>query len=323
MGNQQNIKDDMKVFTLSANEPLAQEIADHLGVELGKCKVNRFSDQEVQVDVLESVRGKDIFVVQPTSEPVNAHLMELLIMIDALRRASARRINLVIPYYGYARQDRKSRPREPITAKLVANLLETAGADRVVSIDLHAAQIQGFFDIPIDHLTSVPLITKYFEDEKHDLNYEEEVVIVSPDHGGVTRARRMAERLGSPIAIIDKRRPRANVAEVMSIVGDIKGKTAIVIDDIIDTGGTIKLAADKLIEEGATEVYVCCSHPVLSGKAIENLQESQIKEVIVTNSIKLPEEKQIDKIKQLSVGELLAEAITRIHEERSVSRLFD
>ena len=323
MGNQQNIKDDMKVFTLSANEPLAQEIADHLGVELGTCKVNRFSDQEVQVDVLESVRGKDIFVVQPTSEPVNAHLMELLIMIDALRRASARRINLVIPYYGYARQDRKSRPREPITAKLVANLLETAGADRVVSIDLHAAQIQGFFDIPIDHLTSVPLITKYFEDEKHDLNYEEEVVIVSPDHGGVTRARRMAERLGSPIAIIDKRRPRANVAEVMSIVGDIKGKTAIVIDDIIDTGGTIKLAADKLIEEGATEVYVCCSHPVLSGKAIENLQESQIKEVIVTNSIKLPEEKQIDKIKQLSVGELLAEAITRIHEERSVSRLFD
>lgn len=323
MGNQQNIKDDMKVFTLSANEPLAQEIADHLGVELGKCKVNRFSDQEVQVDVLESVRGKDIFVVQPTSEPVNAHLMELLIMIDALRRASARRINLVVPYYGYARQDRKSRPREPITAKLVANLLETAGADRVVSIDLHAAQIQGFFDIPIDHLTSVPLITKYFEDEKHDLNYEEEVVIVSPDHGGVTRARRMAERLGSPIAIIDKRRPRANVAEVMSIVGDIKGKTAIVIDDIIDTGGTIKLAADKLIEEGATEVYVCCSHPVLSGKAIENLQESQIKEVIVTNSIKLPEEKQIDKIKQLSVGELLAEAITRIHEERSVSRLFD
>ncbi|WP_040928185.1 ribose-phosphate diphosphokinase [Nosocomiicoccus massiliensis] len=323
MENQQNIKDDMKVFTLSANEPLAQEIADHLGVELGKCKVNRFSDQEVQVDVLESVRGKDIFVVQPTSEPVNAHLMELLIMIDALRRASARRINLVVPYYGYARQDRKSRPREPITAKLVANLLETAGADRVVSIDLHAAQIQGFFDIPIDHLTSVPLITKYFEDEKHDLNYEEEVVIVSPDHGGVTRARRMAERLGSPIAIIDKRRPRANVAEVMSIVGDIKGKTAIVIDDIIDTGGTIKLAADKLIEEGATEVYVCCSHPVLSGKAIENLQESQIKEVIVTNSIKLPEEKQIDKIKQLSVGELLAEAITRIHEERSVSRLFD
>ena len=249
--------------------------------------------------------------------------MALLIMVDALKRASARRINLVIPYYGYARQDRKSRPREPITAKLVANLLETAGADRVVSIDLHAAQIQGFFDIPIDHLTSVPLITKYFEDEKNDLNYEEEVVIVSPDHGGVTRARRMAERLGSPIAIIDKRRPRANVAEVMSIVGDIKGKTAIVIDDIIDTGGTIKIAADKLIEEGAKEVYVCCSHPVLSGKAIQNLSESQIKEVIVTNSIQLPEEKQIDKIKQLSVGELLAEAITRIHEERSVSRLFD
>ena len=321
--NQNNPEDNMKVFTLSANEPLAEEISEHLGVELGKCKVNRFSDKEVQVDILESVRGKDIFVVQPTSEPVNDHLMELLIMVDALKRASARRINLVIPYYGYARQDRKSRPREPITAKLVANLLETAGADRVVSIDLHAAQIQGFFDIPIDHLTSVPLITKYFEDEKNDLNYEEEVVIVSPDHGGVTRARRMAERLGSPIAIIDKRRPRANVAEVMSIVGDIKGKTAIVIDDIIDTGGTIKIAADKLIEEGAKEVYVCCSHPVLSGKAIQNLSESQIKEVIVTNSIQLPEEKQIDKVKQLSVGELLAEAITRIHEERSVSRLFD
>src|SRR5699024_10344704 len=215
---------NLKVFTLSSNEPLANEIANHLGVELGKCTVKHFSDKEIQVDVLESVRGKDIFVVQSTSEPVNEHLMELLIMIDALKRASAKRINIVMPYYGYARQDRKSRPREPITAKLVANLLEVAGADRVISIDLHAAQIQGFFDIPIDHLTAVPLITDYFAKEKSELNYTDDVVIVSPDHGGVVRARRMAERLGSPIAIIDKRRPRANVAEVMSIVGDFKNK---------------------------------------------------------------------------------------------------
>jgi len=314
---------NLKVFTLSSNEPLANEIANHLGVELGKCTVKHFSDKEIQVDVLESVRGKDIFVVQSTSEPVNEHLMELLIMIDALKRASAKRINIVMPYYGYARQDRKSRPREPITAKLVANLLEVAGADRVISIDLHAAQIQGFFDIPIDHLTAVPLITDYFAKEKSELNYTDDVVIVSPDHGGVVRARRMAERLGSPIAIIDKRRPRANVAEVMSIVGDIKNKIAIVIDDIIDTGGTISLAADKLIDEGAKEVYVCCSHPVLSGPAIENLGKSKIKEVIVTNSIQLPDEKRIDKVTEISVGKLLAEAVLRVHQERSVSRLFD
>lgn len=247
--------------------------------------------------------------------------MELLIMVDALKRASAKTINLVMPYYGYARQDRKSRSREPITAKLVANLLETAGADRVISLDLHAPQIQGFFDIPIDHLMGVPLLSDYFS-EKEDLNFDD-VVVVSPDHGGVTRARKMADRLKTPIAIIDKRRPRPNVAEVMNIVGDIEGKTAIIIDDIIDTGGTIKLAAQALVDKGAKEVYACCTHPVLSGPAIERIESSIIKELVVTNSIQLAEEKKIGKITELSVGALIAQAIVRVYKEESVSTLFD
>ena len=242
-------------------------------------------------------------------------------MIDAVKRASARTVNVVIPYYGYARQDRKARSREPITAKLVANLLETAGATRVIVLDLHAPQIQGFFDILIDHLVAVPLLSDYFLNESGiDL---ENVIIVSPDHGGVTRARKMADRLKAPIAIIDKRRPRPNVAEVMNIVGNVEGKTAIIIDDIIDTAGTISIAASALIESGAKEVYACCTHPVLSGPAVQRINDSVIKELIITNSIALPEEKKSPKIKQLSVARLLAETIVRVHEQKSVSTLFD
>ncbi len=312
---------NLRLFSLNGNEPLAEEISRHIGIPLGECEVKRFSDEEVSISIEESVRGCDVFVIQPTSQPVNEHLMELLIMVDALKRASAKTINLVIPYYGYARQDRKSRSREPITAKLVANLLETAGANRVISLDLHAPQIQGFFDIPIDHLMGVPLLSDYFS-EKEDLDFEE-VVVVSPDHGGVTRARKMADRLKTPIAIIDKRRPKPNVAEVMNIVGEIEGKTAIIIDDIIDTGGTIKLAAQALVDKGAKEVYACCTHPVLSGPAIERIESSIIKELVVTNSIQLAEDKKIDKIKELSVGALIAQAIVRVYKEESVSTLFD
>ena len=313
----QYLDPNLKVFSLNSNSELAKEIASEIGVELGKCSVTRFSDGEVQINIEESIRGCDVFVIQSTSQPVNEHLMELLIMIDALKRASAKTINVVNPYYGYARQDRKARSREPITAKLVANLLETAGAHRVIALDLHAPQIQGFFDIPIDHLMGVPILSDYFA--KKNLN---DIVIVSPDHGGVTRARKMADRLKAPIAIIDKRRPRPNVAEVMNIVGNIEGKTAILIDDIIDTAGTITLAANALVENGAAEVYACCTHPVLSGPAIERIQNSQIKELVVTNSIALPSEKKIDKVVELSVAPLLAEAVIRVHEEQSVSTLF-
>ncbi|WP_042147507.1 ribose-phosphate diphosphokinase [Paucisalibacillus sp. EB02] len=309
---------NMKVFSLNSNRKLAEEIANHIGISLGKCMVTTFSDGEVQINIEESVRGCDVYVVQSTSSPVNQHLMELLIMLDALKRASAKTINVVMPYYGYARQDRKARAREPITSRLVADLIETAGADRVITLDLHAPQIQGFFDRPIDHLQGVPLLSDYFEAKNFD-----DVIVVSPDHGGVTRARKMADRLKAPIGIIDKRRPRPNVAEVMNIIGNIEGKTAILIDDIIDTAGTITLAANALIENGAKEVYACCTHPVLSGPAIERIENSQIKELIVTNSIPLKEDKMIDKITQLSVAPLIGEAIIRVHEEQSVSILFD
>jgi ribose-phosphate pyrophosphokinase len=308
----------LKLFTLNSNTALAEQIAKEVGVELGKCSVAKFSDGEIQINIEESIRGCDVFVIQSTSAPVNEHLMELLIMIDALKRASAKTVNIVMPYYGYARQDRKARAREPITAKLVANLLETAGAHRVITLDLHAPQIQGFFDILIDHLMGVPILADYFESKNLD-----DIVIVSPDHGGVTRARKMADRLKAPIAIIDKRRPRPNVAEVMNIVGNIEGKTAILIDDIIDTAGTITLAANALIENGASEVYACCTHPVLSGPAIERIQNSKIKELVVTNSIALSEDKITDKITQLSVAPLIGEAIIRVYEEQSVSTLFD
>ncbi|MBP3039322.1 ribose-phosphate diphosphokinase [Bacillaceae bacterium Marseille-Q3522] len=310
---------NLKVFSLNSNRPLAEEIADVIGVELGKCSVTRFSDGEIQINIEESIRGGDVYIIQSTSSPVNEHLMELLIMIDALKRASAKTINIVMPYYGYARQDRKARAREPITAKLTANLLETAGATRMITLDLHAPQIQGFFDIPIDHLMGVPILAHYFLQK----DLQGDVVVVSPDHGGVTRARKMAERLKAPIAIIDKRRPKPNVAEVMNIVGNIEGKTAILIDDIIDTAGTISIAANALVKNGAVEVYASCTHPVLSGPAIERIQNSHIKELVVTNSILLPEEKKIDKIKSLSVAPLIGEAIIRVHEDQSVSTLFD
>lgn len=314
----QYLDPNLKVFSLNSNFGLAQEIAQTIGVELGKCTVTSFSDGEVQINIEESIRGCDVYVIQSTSQPVNENLMELLIMIDALKRASAKTINIVMPYYGYARQDRKARAREPITAKLVANLLETAGAHRVITLDLHAPQIQGFFDILIDHLVAVPILSDFFKEKNL-----EDIVIVSPDHGGVTRARKMADRLKAPIAIIDKRRPRPNVAEVMNIIGNIEGKTAILIDDIIDTAGTITLAANALVEHGAKEVYACCTHPVLSGPAIERIQNSTIKELVITNSIVLSEEKKIDKITELSVAPLIAEAIIRVHEEQSVSTLFD
>ena len=310
----------LKIFSLNSNEPLAASIAKEMGVELGKSSVKHFSDGEIQISIEESIRGCDVFIVQSTSAPVNENLMELLIMIDAVKRASARTVNVVMPYYGYARQDRKARSREPITAKLVANLLETAGATRVVLLDLHAPQIQGFFDILIDHLVGVPLISDYFSQKGWN---PEDIVVVSPDHGGVTRARKMAERLKAPIAIIDKRRPKPNVAEVMNIVGNVEGKICILIDDIIDTAGTITIGADALLKSGAKEVYASCTHPVLSGPAIERIDNSVIKELVITDSIQLPEEKKIEKITQLSVAKLLADAIVRIYENKSVSKLFD
>ncbi|WCK54628.1 ribose-phosphate diphosphokinase [Aneurinibacillus sp. Ricciae_BoGa-3] len=308
----------LKVFTCNANPALAKEIVDHIGLPMGNAQVVHFSDGEVQIKLNESVRGADVFVIQSTSAPVNEHLMELLVMVDALKRASAKSINVVIPYYGYARQDRKARARDPITAKLVANLIETAGAHRVITMDLHATQIQGFFDIPVDHLLGVPILGKYFLEKSL-----EDIVVVSPDHGGVTRARKLAERLEAPIAIIDKRRPEPNVAEVMNIVGNIENRTAIIIDDMIDTAGTVTLAANALVESGAKAVYACCTHPVLSGPAIERIQNSCIKELVVTNSIPLGPEKHIEKIKILSVAPIIGEAIIRVHEELSVSKLFD
>ncbi|GAA0353446.1 ribose-phosphate diphosphokinase [Bacillus horti] len=308
----------LKVFTCNSNPALALQICEHIGVTLGKANVNHFSDGEIAVHINESVRGADVFVIQSTCAPVNDNIMELLVMVDALRRASAKSINVMIPYYGYARQDRKARARDPITAKLVANLIQVAGVNRVITMDLHATQIQGFFDIPVDHLLGVPILAEYFLEK--DLK---DVVVVSPDHGGVTRARKLAERLKAPIAIIDKRRPQPNVAEIMNIVGHIEGKTAILIDDIIDTAGTISLAANALAESGAKEVYACCTHPVLSGPAMERISASKIKELIVTNTIPLSEEKQNDQITVLSVASLLGEAIIRVHEELSVSKLFD
>ncbi|EGF4911916.1 ribose-phosphate diphosphokinase [Listeria monocytogenes] len=309
----------LKIFSLNSNRELAEEIAKEVGIELGKSSVTHFSDGEIQINIEESIRGCHVYVIQSTSNPVNQNLMELLIMIDALKRASAATINIVMPYYGYARQDRKARSREPITAKLVANLIETAGATRMITLDMHAPQIQGFFDIPIDHLNAVRLLSDYFS-ERH---LGDDLVVVSPDHGGVTRARKMADRLKAPIAIIDKRRPRPNVAEVMNIVGNVEGKVCIIIDDIIDTAGTITLAAKALREADATKVYACCSHPVLSGPAMKRIEESPIEKLVVTNSIALPEEKWIDKMEQLSVAALLGEAIVRVHENASVSSLFE
>ncbi|WP_074036601.1 ribose-phosphate diphosphokinase [Exiguobacterium sp. AT1b] len=311
---------EIRLFSLNSNRPLAEEIAKEIGVPLSDCQVKRFSDGELYINIEESVRGDDVYVIQSTSSPVNETLMELLVMIDALKRASVRTINIVIPYYGYARQDRKARSREPITAKLVADLLTVAGATRVITMDLHAAQIQGFFNIPVDQLLGVPLISTYFETEEFQAK---DIVVVSPDHGGVTRARKLAERLKAPIAIIDKRRPKANVAEVMNIVGSVEGKTAILIDDIIDTAGTITLAADAIVQAGAKEVYASCTHPVLSGPAMERIDNSSIKELVVLNTIDLTGRPCSSKIRQMSVAHLLGEAIMRVHEHKSVSTLFD
>ncbi|WP_226037049.1 ribose-phosphate diphosphokinase [Aquibacillus saliphilus] len=308
----------LKVFTLSSNPALAEEIASNMGLALGKSSVQTFSDGEIQINIEESVRGCEVFVIQSTSEPVNQNIMELLIMIDALKRASVETINVVIPYYGYARQDRKARSREPITAKLIADLIETAGANRVITLDLHATQIQGFFNIPVDQLVGIPLLSDYLIQKNFD-----DIVVVAPDHGSVKRARQMADRLKSTIAIIDKRSPTENFAGEINIVGEIEGKTAILIDDIIDTGTRVTTGTRALLENGAKEVYACSTHPVLSGLAIEKLQKSQLKELIVTNSIPLTKEKQIDKITQLTVAPLLSDALIRVYEQQSVSVLFD
>jgi len=309
----------MKLISGTANPELAQKISEYLATPLVQTKITRFSDGEVFVEIKENVRGADVFIIQPTCPPVNENLVELLIMIDAARRASARRITAVIPYYGYARQDRKTAPRTPITAKLVANVIVVAGARRVLTMDLHAWQIQGFFDIPVDHLYAMPVFLEYLKDKFRG----EEIVIVSPDAGGVERAREYAKRLNATMAIVDKRRPRPNESEVMNIIGDVKDKIAVIIDDMIDTAGTICKAASAIMDRGAKEVYAVATHPVLSGPAVERLAQSPIKEVVVSDTIPLREEAQrLDKIKVLSVSKLLGEAIRRIHTDDSISSLF-
>ncbi len=309
----------MKLFTGNANPSLAGEIAKYLGIPVGNAKVSRFSDGEIGCAIDESVRGVDVFVVQPTCTPVNENLMELLIMIDAFRRASASRINAVIPYYGYGRQDRKTRARDPITAKLVSNLIVEAGAQRVVAVDLHANQIQGFFDIPVDHLPGVPTIGEYFKSKISNTD----AVILSPDVGGVTRARDLGTKLGAPLAIVDKRRPEPNVSEIMNVIGDVTNKSVIIIDDIIDTAGTICTAAEVMMEKGAREVFGCCTHPVFSGPAIERLSKAPFKEIVITNTIPLGKDKLLDNMTVLSIAPLVGEAILRIHEDLSVSKLFE
>ena len=307
----------IKLFTLGANPELAQEIADSIGIPLSDCEVDHFADGEINVQINETVRGHHVFIVQPTSTPVNDHLMELLIMCDALKRASARTINLIIPYYGYSRQDRKTKSRQPISAKLVADLLTVAGATRVIVMDIHAAQIQGFFNIPVDNFMGLPILCNYLMDK-----HLEDVVVVSPDHGGAVRAREYAKILNASIAIIDKRRPEPNKAEVMNIIGEVAGKTCIMVDDMVDTAGTMTAGAQALMDAGAKEVYAACTHGVLSGAAVERIKNSCLKEVIITNTIKLPEEKKIDKIKVLSVGNLLGHGILKILSDEPLSGLF-
>ncbi len=309
---------DYKVFAGNSHRELAEEITSIMGKLLGKASVNKFSDGEVSVNIWESVRGVDVYIIQSTCEPVNDNLMELLIMIDAVKRASAGRINAVIPYYGYARQDRKAKARDAITAKLVANLLMAAGADRVLTMDLHANQIQGFFDIPVDHLIGMPIIAHYFMKKNM-----EDVVIVSPDHGSVPRARNMAEYFNCPIAIVDKRRPEPNKSEIMNIIGDIEGKNCIILDDMIDTAGTITNAANAIKDLGAKAVYAGATHAVLSGPAVERIEKSAIEELVLLNTIPLPEEKKLDKFTTLSVAPLFAEAMTRVFTNGSVSKLFE
>jgi ribose-phosphate pyrophosphokinase len=308
-----------KIFAGSANRKLAEDICTHVGVQLGESKLQRFADGEIYFQLLENVRGVDVFIVQPTCYPVDQHLVELLIMIDALKRASAGRITVVVPYYGYARQDRKDRPRVAITAKLIADLLSTAGANRALLVDLHAAQIQGFFDIPVDHMFASPVLVSYFRElELPDLT------VVSPDAGGVERARHFAKKLEVPLAIVDKRRTDINVTEVMNVIGDVQGRTCLIIDDIVDTAGTLVGTVEALYDQGAKKVYACASHPVLSGPAVERIAKSRLEELVVTNTIPLREEAlQVAKIKVLSVAGLLGRAIESIHMETSVSTLFN
>ncbi|MEE9543680.1 MAG: ribose-phosphate pyrophosphokinase [Thermodesulfobacteriota bacterium] len=307
----------IKVFSGNSNKPLAEELCAHLGITLGESEVKVFSDGEIYVDIQESVRGEEVYVVQSTCTPCNHNLMELLVMLDAFKRASAHSVTAVIPYYGYARQDRKVAPRTPITAKLVADLIEVAGATRVVCVDLHAGQIQGFFNVPVDNLYANPVMLKYIGDK-----LDSDVVIVSPDAGGVERARAFAKRLKTSLAIIDKRRPKSNVSEVMHLIGDVEGKTALILDDMVDTAGTLTQAAKALMEHGAKQVYACCTHAVLSGPAMERIESSPLKELVVTNTIPEREDTISSKKVVLSVGELLGEAIKRIHCGESVSSLF-
>ncbi len=310
----------MMVFAGNANRPLAQAICEHLGIRLGLATVDRFSDGEIQIQIDENVRGRDVFIIQPTSSPTNRHIMELLLMVDALRRSSANRITTVIPYFGYSRQDRRSRSaRVPISAKLIARMIAEAGADRVLTVDLHADQIQGFFDIPVDNVYASPVLLDDVWKQKHP-----NIVVVSPDVGGVVRARALAKRLDdADLVIIDKRRPKPNVSEVMNIIGDVRDRSCIIIDDLVDTAGTLCHAARALKDHGATRVMAYITHPVLSGKAIDNIEASQLDELVVTNTIALSERAATcSQIRQLSVAEMLGETINRIHDEESVSSLF-
>lgn len=311
------MKNKITVFSLSSSKKLAQDIASILGTKVGDCKVHHFADGEILCEIGESVRGKDVFIVQSTSNPVTENLMEILVLTDALKRASAREITAVIPYFGYARQDRKAKPRQPITSKLVADLLTTAGVNRVVTVDLHAAQIQGFFDIPVDEMQALPLLIKYFRKKK-----VQDLCVVSPDHGGATRARKMSEAFDCPIAIIDKRRPKPNVAEVMGIIGNVEGKNCILIDDMIDTAGTITAGVDMLKQKGAKDVYIACTHGVLSGPAVERLSTCAAREVVITNTIEIPQDKKFDKLVSVSVAGLLAHTIENIENDLPVSDVF-
>ena len=309
---------DYKIFTGNSNPAFAEEIAGIMGKPLGKSTVTKFSDGEISVNIWETVRGLDVYIIQSTCSPVNDNLMELLIMIDAMKRASAGRINAIIPYYGYARQDRKAKARDPITAKLVADLIMAAGADRVLTMDLHANQIQGYFDIPVDHLLGMPILAKYFKERHMD-----DLVVVSPDHGSVTRARNLAQYLNCPIAIIDKRRPEPNKSEIMNIIGNIEDKNCIIIDDMIDTAGTICNAANAIKDLGARSVRAAATHPVLSGPAVDRLKASAIEELVLLNTVPLPEEKKLSKMTFLSAAPLFAEAMTRVFTNGSISVLFD
>jgi|SRR5574344_277288 ribose-phosphate pyrophosphokinase len=309
----------IKLFALNANPMLAQDVAKYMGIELSCCKIARFADGEVQINIDEPVRGHDVFVIQPTCNPVNENYMELFVMLDALKRASADSITVIMPYYGYSRQDRKAAPRQPISAKLMADLLQTSGATRVMCLDLHAAQIQGFFNIPIDNFLALPIFAEYFVNKNLS-----DVVVVSPDHGGATRARKLAEILDAPIAIIDKRRPQPNRAEVMNVIGEIEGKNCVIIDDMVDTAGTLAIVVSTLKERGAKKIYACCSHALLSGSACDKLQATPLEELVCTNSIPVSNEKleKYSYIKQLSIAPLIGQGILNIIDDQSVSELF-